>query len=150
MTLSIQRKLSKILDTAANSTEISRKSFQKIRELLNFRSANYEPKLLEIPGAKLNGKKTPGKIFQKLLGMPREVVPVLDILKKAVLFTTGSCRKFKPEVQVEWKATNMLTRLSPASSRFSGKFSFLPIVEHCILGGHLYIFNFSVSGPIRK
>ena len=44
-------------------TEISRKSFQKFRELLNFRSANYEPKLLEIPGAKLNGKKTPGKIF---------------------------------------------------------------------------------------
>ena len=63
MTLSIQRKLSKILDTAANSTEISRKSFQKFRELLNFRSANYEPKLLEIPVAKLNGKKTPGKIF---------------------------------------------------------------------------------------
>ena len=63
MTLSIQRKLSKILDTAAKSTVISRKSFQKFRKLLNFRSASYEPKLLEIPGAKLNGKKTPGKIF---------------------------------------------------------------------------------------
>ena len=64
-------------------------------------------------------------------------------------------------------------RLSPASPRFSGKFSFLPIVSleqavvlsivnwvvssnnyvlrlHCILGGHLYIFNFSVSESIRK
>jgi len=98
MTLSIQRKLSKILDTAANSTEISRKSFQKFRKLLYFRSANYEPKLVEIPVAKLNGKKTPGKIFEKILGMPRKVVLFLEILGKAVPFTTGSCRKFKPEV----------------------------------------------------
>ena len=31
-----------------------------------------------------------------------------------------------------------------------GQIFFSPIMEHCILGGHLYIFNFSVSGPIRK
>ena len=43
----------------------SRKSVQKFRKLLNFRNANLtiQPKILEIPGAKLNGKKTSGKKF---------------------------------------------------------------------------------------
>ena len=81
----------------ANSTEISQESFQKFRKLLNFRSANYQPKILEIPGAKLNGKKTPGKIFQKILGIPRDVVLLLEILEKVLLFTIGSCRKIQTE-----------------------------------------------------
>ena len=43
----------------------SRKSVQKFRKLLNFRNANLtiQPKILEIPGAKLDGKKTSGKKF---------------------------------------------------------------------------------------
>ena len=49
--------------------------------------------MLEIPGAKLNGKKTSEKKFPKNLGIPRE-----EILENAVPFATGSCRKFKPEV----------------------------------------------------
>ena len=32
-----------------------------------------------------NGKKTSGKIFSKNLGIPREVVPFLEILENAVL-----------------------------------------------------------------
>ena len=28
----------------------------------------------------------------------------LDILENAVSFATGSCRKFKPDVLIEWKA----------------------------------------------
>ena len=55
--------------------------------------------MLEIPGAKLNGKKTSEKKFPKNLGIPRE-----EILENAVPFATGSCRKFKPQVLVEWKA----------------------------------------------
>ena len=54
----------------------SRKSVQKFRKLLNFRKANLtiQPKILEIPGAKLDGKKTSGKKFFEHLGIPREVV----------------------------------------------------------------------------
>ena len=54
----------------------SRKSVQKFRKLLNFRNANLtiQPKILEIPGAKLDGKKTSGKKFFEHLGIPREVV----------------------------------------------------------------------------
>ena len=35
--------------------------FPEIRKLLNFRNANHSNEILEIPGAKLNGKKTSGK-----------------------------------------------------------------------------------------
>ena len=54
----------------------SRKSVQKFRKLLNFRNANLtiQPKILEIPGAKLDGKKTSGKNVFEHLGIPREVV----------------------------------------------------------------------------
>ena len=54
----------------------SRKSVQKFRKLLNFRNANLtiQPKILEIPGAKLDGKKTSGKKFFEHLDIPREVV----------------------------------------------------------------------------
>ena len=54
----------------------SRKSVQKFRKLLNFRNANLtiQPKILEIPGAKLDGKKTSGKKFFEHLGIPHEVV----------------------------------------------------------------------------
>ena len=54
----------------------SRKSVQKFRKLLKFRNANLtiQPKILEIPGAKLDGKKTSGKKFFEHLGIPREVV----------------------------------------------------------------------------
>ena len=37
------------------------RNFQKFRKLLNFRNANHSTKIVEIPGAKLNGKKTSGK-----------------------------------------------------------------------------------------
>ena len=49
------------LETAANGTEI-------------FRKRTIQPKILEIPEAKWNGKKTCGKNFFENLGMPREVV----------------------------------------------------------------------------
>ena len=50
----------------------------------------FQPKILEIPGAKLNGKKTSGKKVSENLGIPREVVLVLEILENAVPLATGS------------------------------------------------------------
>ena len=58
------------LEKAANGTKISHKSFQKLRKLLIFRMQTIQPKILEIPGAKLNVKKTSGRKFD----IPREVV----------------------------------------------------------------------------
>ena len=49
------------VETAANGTEISLKSFQKFRKLLNFQMRTIQPKILEIPGDQLNGKTTSGK-----------------------------------------------------------------------------------------
>ena len=68
---------------------------------------NIQPKILEIPGAKWNGKKTSGKKFFENLGVPREV----DLFngnfgKCCSIRGTGSCRKFKADVLVEWKAPN--------------------------------------------
>lgn len=57
-----------------------------------------QPQILEIPGAKQNGKK----IFENM-GIPREFVLVLNILENAVPLATGSCRKFKENFLDEQK-----------------------------------------------
>ena len=87
------------VETAANGTEISLKSFQKFRKLLNFRMRTIQPKILEIPGDQLNGKTTSGKKIWVYLA---RLSPFLEIFENAVPFATESCRKFKPEVLVEW------------------------------------------------
>ena len=51
------------LETAANGTEISWKSFQKFRKLLNFRNANHSTENFRNSG---NGKKTSGKFISKI------------------------------------------------------------------------------------
>ena len=78
--------------------------FPEIPKLLNFLMGTSQPKMLEIPGANLSGKKTSAEKFFANLGIPREVVFFDEILKNAVPFATGSCRKFKPDFLVEWKA----------------------------------------------
>ena len=50
-------------------------------------------------------RKLLGKKFSKILGKSREVVLFLVIFRNAVPFRSGSCRKFKPEILVEWKAS---------------------------------------------
>ena len=55
-------------------------------------------------GAKLNGKKS-GKVFSKIWVYLARLSSFLGILENAVLFATGSCLKFKPDVLVEWKAS---------------------------------------------
>ena len=58
------------LETAANGTEMSPKSFRKFRKLLNFRNANRSTENSRNPEAKLNGKQTPVENFS----IPCEVV----------------------------------------------------------------------------
>ena len=89
------------LEPAANGTEISRKSFQKFRKRVNFRNAKFQQK---IPGEKLNAKKTSGKNFPKIWVFVARSSSVLEYLKDAVPLATGSCRKFKLDVLVEWNA----------------------------------------------
>ena len=56
------------LETVANGTEISPKSFLKFWKLLISEMRTFQPKILAIPGAKWNGKKTSGKILSKRFG----------------------------------------------------------------------------------
>ena len=68
---------------------------------------SFQSKILEILGAKLNGKKTSGKkIWVYLVRLP----PFLEIPENAVPIATGSCQKFKPEVLVECKVPKILLK----------------------------------------
>ena len=58
--------------------------------------------ILEIQGTKLSGKKTSGE-SPKILVYFERFSSFLEILPSAVPFATESCRKFKPNVLVEWK-----------------------------------------------
>ena len=62
-----------------------------------------QPKILEIPGAKLNGKKISGKKFSKIWVYLAWLSSFLEILENAVAFATGSRRIFKADVLFEWK-----------------------------------------------
>ena len=57
-------------------------------------------------------RKLPGENFVNL-GKPHEVVLFLEILEYAVPFATGRCRKFKPDLLVEWKASHNAPCLPP-------------------------------------
>ena len=54
-----------------------------------------QPKILEIPGAKLNGKKTYGTKFSKIWVYLARLSSLLEFLENAVPFATGSSRIFK-------------------------------------------------------
>ena len=64
---------------------------------------NIQPKILEIPGAKMKGKKTSREKRFENLGIPREVVLCFGNFENAVPFVIGSCRKFNADILVEWK-----------------------------------------------
>ena len=66
-----------------------------------------EMRILEIPGAKLNGEKTSLKSFFENLGIPHDVGLFFGILENVVSFASGSCQKFKPDVLVEWEAAKI-------------------------------------------
>ena len=50
----------------------------------------FQPKILEIPGAKVEWKENFREKVSENLGIPREVVLVLEILENAVPLATGS------------------------------------------------------------
>ena len=62
------------LGTAANGTEISRKSFQKFRKLLNFPSANHLTENSRNSGKKVEWKENFWEKIFDILGIPREAV----------------------------------------------------------------------------
>ena len=64
----------KNLETAANGTEMSPKTFQKFRKLLNFRNANHSTENSRNPGSKVEWKANSREKFLENLGIPREVV----------------------------------------------------------------------------
>ena len=97
-------KLFENLETAVNGTEISPKSFQKLWKLLNFQNANRSTESSSFSGSKVEWKENLREHFFENLGITCKVVLFLEIWKNAVAFAHGSCRKFKPDVSVEWKA----------------------------------------------
>ena len=115
------------LETAANGTEISWKCFQKFRRLLNFQNANHSTENFRNSGSKVEWKENFGEKKSKIWVYLARLSFFLEMSenrhyrcsqpKNAVLFTTGSCRKFKPEVLVEWKAPKKY-RYKDLSNRF--------------------------------
>ena len=74
-------------------------TFPEIPETFEFSEVRtIQPKILEIPGATLNGKESCGKIFLKIGG-------------NAVPFAIASCRKFQPVVLVGCKAPKVCCRI---------------------------------------
>ena len=70
-------------------------------------------KILEIPGEKLNGTKTSRKTFPTIWVNLARLPSFLEILENVVTFATGSCRKFKPDILVEWKTPHNTPCLTP-------------------------------------
>ena len=94
----------KTFEKAVNGTEISRKSFQKFRKLLNFRNANHSVENSRNSESKVEWKENYRKEFSKIWVFLTSLCSVLEIFENAVPFATGNCRKFNPDVLVEWKA----------------------------------------------
>ena len=78
-----------------------------------------QPKIVEIPGAKFNGKKTSGNIFSKLGLYLARLSYFLEILENAVPFATGSCRNLN---QTFWLKGKRPTNISVRESRFIAYF----------------------------
>ena len=51
-------------------------------------------------------RKLPGKNFSKIWVYLARLTSLTEILENAAPFATGSCRKIKAGILVEWKAPN--------------------------------------------
>ena len=97
------------LETVANGTEISPKSFLKFWKLLIFRNANLSTENSSNSRSKVEWKENfRENSFEKIWVYLSRLTSVLEILEDAVPFATGSCRKFKADVLV-----NFLKELHP-------------------------------------
>ena len=90
------------LETAANGTDISHKSFQKFRKLLNFQNANSRNS-----GSKVEWRENFLEKFFRKFGYTSRCWPLFWNLENVVSFASGSCQKFKPDVLVEWEAAKI-------------------------------------------
>ena len=62
-------------------------------------------------------RKLPRKYFSKIWVYLARLTSFMEILENTVPFATGSCRKFKADILVEWKAPNEKIN-RPSSSKF--------------------------------
>ena len=89
------------LVTEANGTEISRDFTAEFPKCKTFNRKFW--KFQEQSGME---RKLPGKNFSKIWVYLARLTSLTEILENVVPFATGSCRKFKADVLVEWKASN--------------------------------------------
>ena len=105
-TLSIQPKLSKNMETAANGTEISGKGSRNSENCWISETRKHLTKNSRNSRSKVEWKENFRENCVENWGIPREVVLFLEILENVIPFANGSCWKFKADVLVEWKAPN--------------------------------------------
>ena len=103
-TLSIQPKLSKNMETAANGTEISGKGSRNSKNCWISETRKHLTKNSRNSRSKVEWKENFRENCFENWGIPREVVLFLEILENVIPFANGSCWKFKADVLVEWKA----------------------------------------------
>ena len=98
------------------------------------------------PGSKIEWKENFRlKIFREF-GFPCEIVLFLEVLKNTVPFATGSCRKFKVDFLVEWKAPKVsLRKLFSGHCVFSSGYEliFILVGQFCKIDINLNSINIS-------
>ena len=104
------------LETKANCTEISQKSFQKFHKLLKIRNVNLSTKNSRNSESKVEWKENFQEKVSKNLVIPGKVALFLQILENAMPFSTGSCQKCKPDILVEWKAPKVTKQIEVVDS----------------------------------
>ena len=77
-------------ESVANDTEISRKSFQKFRKLLNCRNANHSTENSRFSGSIVEWKQNFRENIFENLGIHRKVALFLKILENALPSASGS------------------------------------------------------------
>jgi len=102
--LSIQSKLSKIWKQRQMGQKFPRKVSRNSRNSWISEMRTIQPKILEILGAKLNGKKTSGKSFRKLGYTSRDCPALFGNLGKCCSTRYWKLPKFKSYFLVEMKA----------------------------------------------
>ena len=114
--LSIQLKLLKIWKQWQIVEKFHRTVFRTFYKLLNFRNANHSTKNSRNSESKVEWKENFQEKVSENLVIPRHVVLFLNILKNVVPFSTASCRKFKPDFLVEWKARKFSSQIQAINS----------------------------------
>ena len=81
-----------------------------------------------------NGKKPSGKKITKIWVYLARLSSVQEIFENAVPFAAGSCRKFRLQVWVEWKAPIILFPFQPERPKFSVPFVWIICSAGNLLG----------------